>query len=188
MGDTAGTMNIIDQFVGYGKESIGNIVGSITALQQSNEADKLFRQAKKLRPSDVDPNQVLQLQEIKRKQKAIESGADPLTSLATKQIQTNLATTQGGLLRGSRGDARLLVEGLGRTNVAAGDEVAKLLAANAGRTQFYEGLGYDVSKAISARTFDLEMLDWREKSAQATAMRQSANLNASNLVTNLIAG
>ena len=188
MADTEGTMSMIDQFVGYGKQTIGNFAGAYMAQEQSRDADKLFKQAKKLRPGDVDPNQVLQLQEIKRKQKAIESGADPLTSLATKQIQTNLATTQGGLLRGSRGDARLLVEGLGRTNVAAGDEVAKLLGANASRTQFFEGLGYDLSKSISSRAFDLEMYTYTSKLAEANAMRQTAGVNASNLVTNLIAG
>jgi len=187
-GGSSGTGSIIDQFVGYGKESIGNVTGAWMAWQQKEEAERLMKKAKKLRPSDVDPSQVLQLQEIQRKQKAIESGTDPLTALATKQIKSNLASTQQGLIGASKGSTRTLVEGFARSEGVAGDEIGKLLAANAPRVQFYEGLGYDLAQAISTRAFDLQTYDYVSMLARATAMKQTADINASNLITNLVAG
>lgn len=187
-GGSSGTGSIIDQFVGYGKESIGNVTGAWMAWQQKEEAERLMKKAKKLRPSDVDPSQVLQLQEIQRKQKAIESGTDPLTALATKQIKSNLASTQQGLIGASKGSTRTLVEGFARSEGVAGDEIGKLLAANAPRVQFYEGLGYDLAESIHTTMRDIQTYDYISMLARATAMKQTADINASNLITNLVAG
>jgi len=174
-------MSIIAGLIGAG-------VGLYTSLTQQSKAEELLKKAKKLRPSDVDPNQVLLQQELKRKQKAIESGTDPLTALATKQIKSNLASTQQGLISASRGSTRTLVEGFAQSERAAGDEIGKLFAANIPRSQFYEGLGYDLSQIIDTTKRDIQTYDYVSALARATAMEQTANINTSNLVTDLLSG
>lgn len=153
----------------------GLVVGGI----QSRKAKKLYGEADKLIPPYEDPEQRSLLEQIQRKASMIEKGVDPVTAYGKQMIGSNLATTQGNVVRGSAGSAGTLLEGLRRSSVDAGRATNELYANIYPQSSYYTNLGFQLSNKIAQRKFDIKMSLRLQKLREAAEMKQASNVNIS---------
>lgn len=153
----------------------GIVVGGI----QSRKAKKLYGEADKLIPPYEDPEQRSLLEQIQRKASMIERGVDPVTAYGKQMIGSNLATTQGNVVRGSAGSAGTLLEGLRRSSVDAGRATNELYANIYPQSSYYTNLGFQLANKISQRKFDIRMSLRLQKLREAAEMKQASNANIS---------
>jgi len=158
------------------KESSGNKKNAITGMavgtgQMISGAIKKAK-AERLRPSNVDPEQVALLEETRRKQRQIESGTDVLTQANIQEGEQNTAATQSGLSKVTGGNVGGTVSALLGAQKLGGQVANQTYGGAASRSTAFGQMAAEMSKEISQRKLELQMAAYGQKMAEAANMQK----------------
>lgn len=157
-------------------------------ISQSIKAKKLKIEADKISPALEDPRTLALLDEIKRKARTFATGTDPLTSRVKSDIDRSLAKTQASLTKISRGDSRILQEGLENIFSKAVKAKATVSALAADRAFKQDTLVGKLTGDIASRSLDIKMSAKAQALREAAELRTSANINISGAIPGLVSG
>lgn len=156
--------------------------GAFMAYKQNIEAKKLYAQAQKLGAPLEDPEMRSLLLGVKRKERALETGVDPISALGRKMAAKGLATTQANIVRAGRGDPRVVMAGLTGATTDYYGGLSRLAATSYAGARGYAGLATQLVGKISARKFDIQQYEKIQKMREAMEAKRTASENISKAI------
>lgn len=149
----------------------------VTSLVQGGKAKRLSAQADKANAAIPleDPQQAGFLSEVRRRQRALDAGTDPMTAARTRAINNAGFQTQMNVLRAQSGPGAVSNILRAQKGINAGLQDAGAQAAS--RADQYTGMIGNVIGDMSKRRYALQSYQRDKLAAEAAAMRQGANEN-----------
>lgn len=151
------------------------IMGLASGGFQMIQANKLKKRAEGAYPGMIDPRQASFLSELNQKRKAIDTGADFASGMAS--IDTTQAGTNENIVRAGGGDAGGVMQALLQAQRGAGQSKNQVLAEGQGQQQFYNSMYNDLNNKIAARRLQLQMQRSQQLKAEWAQKQQVANQN-----------
>lgn len=149
--------------------------GALMAYRQNKEAKELYAQAQKLGAPLEDPEMRSLLLGVKRKERALETGVDPISALGRKMASRGLATTQANIVRAGRGDPRAVMAGLTGATTGFYGGLSQLAATSYAGARGYTNLAAQLVGKISARKFDIQQYEKVQKMREAMEAKKTAS-------------
>jgi len=174
-----GLGSVIGGGIGLGVTALTGIPPNITVPAGAGlggliEGGIKKRQSDKAAPPLVDPLQAQLLQDLKRRQRAVQAGTDTLTQFNKSLISQQAAASRSAVMSAAGGNTAATIAALARINRGAGRNVSELLASQSQRDLQMQQLIGQTTNLISGRKLDLQRAAQMQKLAESTQATKDA--------------
>lgn len=129
--------------------------------------------ADRMSPTEVDPRQVSNLEDIRSRVKAAATGSDAITQNAIRQANQMTKSTQRMIGRSASGNVGSLMSGLLRAQRVGGQNVNNAMAHSRKMLPQFMQLESQLNNQIAKRQLELQMREQNQERAEGAQLQKS---------------